>query len=63
MPLTSAEKQARYRARNVVLLTGDAHTIADKLMEMEDPAKLIEIVFPPEMPDRSYGWPLSVGQG
>ena len=44
MPLTSAEKQARYRARNVVLLTGDAHTIADKLMEMEEQAKLIQIV-------------------
>jgi hypothetical protein len=44
MPLTSAEKQARYRARNVVLLTAPVHAIADKLMEMEDQAKLIQIV-------------------
>jgi hypothetical protein len=44
MPLTSAEKQARYRSRNVVLLTADAHAIADKLMEMEDQAKLFQIV-------------------
>ena len=44
MPLTSAEKQARYRKRNVVLLTADAHAIADKLMEMQDQAKLIQIV-------------------
>jgi hypothetical protein len=44
MPLTSAEKQANYRARNVVLLTGDAHAIASKLMGMEDQAKLIQIV-------------------
>jgi hypothetical protein len=43
MPLTSAEKQARYRARNVVLLTAPAHAIADKLMEMEDQAKLMQI--------------------
>jgi hypothetical protein len=43
MPLTSAEKQARYRARNVVLLTADANAIADKLMEM-DQAKLIQVV-------------------
>src|SRR5262249_41697064 len=44
MPLTSAEKQARYRERNVVLLTADAHAIADKLMAMEDQAKLIQVV-------------------
>jgi hypothetical protein len=44
MPLTSAEKQARYRARNVVLLTANAQAIADKLLEMEDQAKLIQIV-------------------
>jgi hypothetical protein len=44
MPLTSAEKQARYRKRNVVLLTADAHAIADKLMAMEDQAKLIQVV-------------------
>jgi hypothetical protein len=44
MPLTSAEKQARYRARNIVLLTADAHAIADKLLEMEDQAKLIQVM-------------------
>jgi hypothetical protein len=44
MPLTSAEKQARYRARNMVLLTADAHAIAAKLIEMEDRAKLTQIV-------------------
>jgi hypothetical protein len=44
MPLTSAEKQARFRKRNVVLLTADAHAIVDKLMAMEDQAKLIQVV-------------------
>src|SRR5262249_11421739 len=44
MPLTGAEKQARYRARNMILLTADARAIADKLMEMEDQAKLIQVV-------------------
>jgi hypothetical protein len=44
MPLTSAEKQARYRERNVLLLTADAHAIAEKLIGMEDQAKLVEIV-------------------
>jgi hypothetical protein len=44
MPLTSAEKQARYRDRNVLLLTADAHAIAEKLIGMEDQAKLVEIV-------------------
>jgi hypothetical protein len=44
MPLTSAEKQARYRARNVVLLTADAPAIAERLIEMEDQAKLIQVV-------------------
>jgi hypothetical protein len=44
MPLTGAEKQARYRARNVVLLSADAPAIADRLLEMEDQAKLIQIV-------------------
>jgi hypothetical protein len=44
MPLSSAEKQARYRNRNVVLLTADARAIADKLIEMEDRAKLVQIV-------------------
>jgi hypothetical protein len=43
VPLTSAEKQARYRIRNVVLLTADARAIADKLMEIEDRAKLIQV--------------------
>src|SRR5262249_59167726 len=40
---TSAEKQARYRDRNVVLLTADAQAIADKLMQMDDQAKLIQV--------------------
>ena len=44
MPLTSAEKQARYRARHMILLTADARAIADKLMEMEDQAKLVQVV-------------------
>jgi hypothetical protein len=44
MPLTSAEKQARYRARNMILLTADARAIADKLMAMEDRAKLVQVV-------------------
>jgi hypothetical protein len=43
MPLTSAEKQARYRARNIVLLTADARSIANKLMEMEDRVKLVQV--------------------
>src|SRR5262249_4598774 len=42
MPLTSAEKQARYRARN--LLTSDAGVIAGKLMGTEKRAKLVQIV-------------------
>jgi hypothetical protein len=44
MPLTSAQKQARYRARNIVMLTADAPAIANKLMEMEDQAKLIQVM-------------------
>ena len=44
MPLTGAEKQARYRARNIVPLTADARTIADKLMAIEDQAKLFQVV-------------------
>jgi hypothetical protein len=43
MPLTSAEKQARYHARNVVWLTADAHAIVDKLVEMADQGKLLQI--------------------
>jgi hypothetical protein len=43
MPLTGAEKQARYRARNILLLTADARAIADRLMEIGDQAKLFQI--------------------
>jgi hypothetical protein len=43
MPLTSAEKQARYRTRNLVLLTADAGVIVDKLLQMEDQVKLTRI--------------------
>jgi hypothetical protein len=44
MPLTGAEKQARYRDRNILSLKADAPAIADKLMEIEDQAKLFQIV-------------------
>jgi hypothetical protein len=44
MPLTSAEKQARYRARNMILLTASASAIAEKLLEMEDQIKLALVV-------------------
>jgi hypothetical protein len=43
MSLTSAEKQARYRDRHVVVLTADAHTIAAKLLAMDDQTKLAQI--------------------
>jgi hypothetical protein len=39
----AVEKQARYRARNVVWLTADAHAIVDKLVEMADQGKLLQI--------------------
>jgi len=43
MALSNAEKQARFRDRNVVLLTGDARAIAGKLIDMDDQGKLRRI--------------------
>ena len=43
MSLTNAEKQRRYRDRNVVVLTGDAATIAEQLIGMSDQKKLRKI--------------------
>jgi hypothetical protein len=43
MPLTGAEKQARYRARNMISLTWDAREIACKLLAMDDHAKLVQV--------------------
>ena len=43
MALSNAEKQARFRDRNVVLLTGDAQAIAGKLIDMDDQGKLRKI--------------------
>ena len=43
MALTNAEKQARWRERNIILLADDATDIAAKLIEMDDQAKLREI--------------------
>ena len=40
MALSNAEKQARWRGRNQVVLTEDAQTIATRLIEMDDQAKL-----------------------
>src|SRR5262249_38939060 len=39
----NAEKQRRYRDRNVVVLTGDAATIAEQLIGMSDQKKLGKI--------------------
>ena len=36
MALTNAENQARWRARNVILLTDRAPYIAQKLIEMDE---------------------------
>jgi hypothetical protein len=44
MALTNAEKQRRWKERNQVALTWDAEDIAEKLMDMEDQAKLGKIV-------------------
>jgi len=44
MALTNAEKQARWRERNVVVLTGTATEIAERLIEMGDQAKLRDVV-------------------
>ena len=43
MALTNAEKQARWRNRHMVVLTEDAATIAEKLIDMADQAKLKRI--------------------
>jgi hypothetical protein len=43
MPLTNAEKQQRWRDRNMVVLTADARDIAEKLIEMGDQAKLRKV--------------------
>ena len=40
MALTNAEKQARWRSRNQIVLTEDARDIAAKLIDMDDQAKL-----------------------
>ena len=40
MALSNAEQQARWRERNQVVLTDDLRIIANKLIEMEDQAKL-----------------------
>jgi hypothetical protein len=44
MALTNAEKQARWRKRNVIVLTADAGEIARRLATMDDQAKLALIV-------------------
>jgi len=43
MALSNAQKQARWRERNIVLLAEDAAAIAGRLMEMDDQAKLRKI--------------------
>ena len=43
MPLTNAEKQQRWRDRNVIVLTATAREIAEKLIEMEDQPKLRKV--------------------
>jgi hypothetical protein len=43
MALTNAQKQARWRERNVITLTARAEDIAEKLMEMGDLTKLRKI--------------------
>ena len=43
MALSNAEKQARWRERNQVVLTEHARVIAEKLIDMEDQAKLRKI--------------------
>jgi len=44
MALTNAEKQARWRKRNLVPLTADAHEIARRLATLDDQVKLALIV-------------------
>jgi hypothetical protein len=43
MPLSNAEKQRRWRDRNQIVLTDSAADIAEKLIEMDDQAKLKKI--------------------
>jgi hypothetical protein len=43
MALTNAEKQERWRARHQLVLTDSAEGIADRLMAMEDRAKLRKV--------------------
>jgi hypothetical protein len=43
MAMTNAQKQARWRERNVVVLTESAKAIAEKLMGMDDQDKLRKI--------------------
>jgi hypothetical protein len=44
MARTNAERQRRWRDRNVVLLTADARDIARRLAAMDDQVKLAEVV-------------------
>ena len=43
MAISNAEKQARWRDRNVVSLTADARDIAAKLIWMDDQKKLRKV--------------------
>jgi hypothetical protein len=43
MPLTNAQKQARFRKNNLVILTGSAEDIAKKLIGMADQDKLRKV--------------------
>jgi predicted secreted protein len=43
MSMTNAEKQQRWRDRNLVVLTDSALDIAEKLIEMDDQAKLRKV--------------------
>jgi hypothetical protein len=43
MALSNAEKQARFRSRNVVVLTDHARDIAAKLIDMDDQNKLRKV--------------------
>jgi late competence protein required for DNA uptake (superfamily II DNA/RNA helicase) len=43
MALTNAQKQARFRNRNTIVLTARAAEIVEKLVAMEDQAKLRKI--------------------
>jgi hypothetical protein len=43
MAFTNAQKQARFRKRNLVILTGSAEDIAKKLIGMADQDKLRKV--------------------